>query len=150
MGTDCRVRTMDAILEEIRRWCQNRDIKIQEFADALRVSRETAKRILYGKRSYLTTEEVEILAFLMNKPIAFFTPNDKKLEENGFLQSLKKRKPKSSAAETETETEETHANNKLNKELTDAVEIIKEVTNIEKKEIYVQQVVLVGRTAKMG
>lgn len=148
MGTDCRVRTMDAILEEIRRWCQNRDIKIQEFADALRVSRETAKRILYGKRSYLTTEEVEILAFLMNKPIAFFTPNDKKLEENGFLQSLKKRKPKSSAAETETE--ETHANNKLNKELTDAVEIIKEVTNIEKKEIYVQQVVLVARTAKMG
>ena len=148
MGTDCRVRTMDAILEEIRRWCQNRDIKIQEFADALRVSRETAKRILYGKRSYLTTEEVEILAFLMNKPIAFFTPNDKKLEENGFLQSLKKRKPKSSVAETETE--ETHANNKLNKELTDAVEIIKEVTNIEKKEIYVQQVVLVARTAKMG
>lgn len=148
MGTDCRVRTMDAILEEIRRWCQNRDIKIQEFADALRVSRETAKRILYGKRSYLTTEEVEILAFLMDKPIAFFTPNDKKLEENGFLQSLKKRKSKSS--EAETETEETHDNDKLNKELTDAVEVIKEVTNIEKKEIYVQQVVLVARTAKMG
>lgn len=148
MGTDCRVRTMAAILEEIRQWCNDRDIKNQEFADALGVSLETGKRILYGKRSHLNNEEIAILAFLMDKPEEFFIPNDMNLKENGFLQSLKKRKSKSSSAKTETE--ETNDNSKLNKELTDAVEIIKEVTNIEKKEIYVQQVVLVGRTAKMG
>ena len=148
MGTDCRVRTIAEILEEIRQWCNDRDIKNQELADALGVSLETGKRIRYGKRSYLTNEEIEILAFLMEKPESFFIPNDKKLEENGFLQSLKKRKAKSYSAKTETE--DTNDNSKLDKELTDAVEIIKEVTNIEKKEIFVQQVVLVGRTAKMG
>lgn len=148
MGNDSTVRTLFTIGSEISKWCDKNHIANQELADALAVSKETVKRIKAGTKKYLTSEEIRRLSVLMEKPADFFIPNDDELEDDESIKMVKRKEWKGDAFAKVKE--KAQKNNNMEKTLADAMEAINEVTDIEKRETYVQQVVLIAKVAKFG
>lgn len=144
---DSTVRSMCTIGQEISIWCEKNHITNQELADALAVSRETVKRIKNGTRE-LTSKEIRKLSVLMEKPAEFFISNDDDLEEDASIQIVKRRNAGQDAFSRVKE--KAQKNNEMEKILADAMETINGIVNVEKKEKFVQQIIVMADIAKMG
>lgn len=147
MDTDSTVRSMCTIGQEISIWCEKNHITNQELADALAVSRETVKRIKNGTRE-LISKEIRKLSVLMEKPAEFFIPNDDDLEEDASIQIVKRKNVGQNAFSRAKE--KAQKNNEMEKMLADAMETINGIVNVEKKEKFVQQIIVMADIAKMG
>ena len=147
MIADSTVRSMCTIGQEISIWCEKNHIINQELADALAVSRETVKRIKNGTRE-LTSKEIRKLSVLMEKQADFFIPNDDELDEDTSIQIVKR---KNAGQEAFLRVKEkAQKNNEMEKMLADAMETIHGIVNVEKKEKFVQQIIVMADIAKMG
>ena len=137
MIADSTVRSMCTIGQEISIWCEKNHIINQELADALAVSRETVKRIKNGTRE-LTSKEIRKLSVLMEKQADEYTSIQIVKRKNAGQEAFLRVKEKA------------QKNNEMEKMLADAMETINGIVNVEKKEKFVQQIIVMADIAKMG
>ena len=80
--------------------------------------------------------------------IKFFIPNDDDLEEDASIQIVKRKNAGQDAFSRVKE--KAQKNNEMEKILADAMETINGIVNVEKKEKFVQQIIVMADIAKMG
>lgn len=84
----------------------------------------------------------------MEKQADFFIPNDDELDEDTSIQIVKR---KNAGQEAFLRVKEkAQKNNEMEKMLADAMETINGIVNVEKKEKFVQQIIVMADIAKMG
>lgn len=143
MKNASEVRTLKAILNDIEEWRKEKHIKKTELAAAIGMTERNFRRLYTGERTFLTTDEISNLCYLMDKGSDFFMPqkepelygvglkNRIETPQEKARRMVKKKCDKSAGNEKEDE---------VDKRLNASVLVIKNDKNVKRKVILIQQV----------
>lgn len=139
LDTDGGVRTLLSIGKAIEAWCKQNKVKQVELGDALGLSDSRIRDIERGKRE-LSSKEIAVLSYLMNKPYEFFIPNDNDIEDNLYLKNLGNRNLTPAEKMQRDIKRKCSPNDESERRLSAAMEQIRNVKDVDKKAKMIQHV----------
>ena len=147
MASDCEVRTLSFIGNEIKSWCKQNKVNQTELA-ALDVSTMTVSRVWNGTKE-LTSVQIAIMLEVMPHVTAdFFIPTDMGERCIEYAKNLNKgyRTEMQQKAITNIKSK-CGKNEDLERRLKAAMNSVMDIEDVKKKEIIVQQIELILKAA---